>query len=86
MLKLQEFILNHPKDWEILLKHNPYNLTIKYDGMTCIISALMTHYDISTTCIEVSNFSFTLVAPLCANNNQCVTHNFIHFRPPQMVA
>ena len=38
MLKLQEFILNHPKDWEILLKHNPYNLTIKYDGKLIIFN------------------------------------------------
>lgn len=38
MLKLQEFILNHPKDWEILLKHNPYNLTIKHDGKLIIFN------------------------------------------------
>ena len=38
MLKLQEFILNNPDNWEDLLKHNPYNLTIKHDGKLVIFN------------------------------------------------
>jgi hypothetical protein len=43
--------------------------------VTSVVTALMTNYDVCTTSIEVGDFTLALVAPLSANNNQCIAHN-----------
>ena len=39
------------------------------NGMACIVTALITANHLGALAQEISNLSFTFVAPLCADNN-----------------
>jgi hypothetical protein len=50
-------------------------LAVENDCVTSVVTTLVAYYDVGITSIEVGDFTLTLVAPLSANNYQCVTHN-----------
>lgn len=52
MLEIQKFILSHPDNWEELLKHSPYCLTIKHEGGFAIFNYNLFESDLSLDIVQ----------------------------------
>lgn len=52
MTRLQEFIKKNPVEWEILLKHDPYNLTIKHEDGLVIFNYQLWNSDLGDPMVQ----------------------------------
>jgi hypothetical protein len=51
-------------------------LAVEDDGVASVVTALVAYYDVGIACIEIGDFTLSLVAPLGAYNYQSIAHSF----------
>ena len=51
--------------------------TIDNQGMTGVVSSLITHYELGFVSQQIDNFTLSFVTPLGAQDNDALTHFFL---------